>query len=211
MDQEAVPALKAVAEGKFAAEDFFDRYIKGADVKHVASMWAKIKDEDLKQAARSQLVDFLKKSASGSGSDESAVFRQQQFTEALSSPGMSQKIRILLGDKGLDEVKRVQRAAENAIKTPSGARFNTSGSAIEMMNLLRRSGGIPFAGPWVTDPLQKAVTQQQVAGMAKAGPSAIGQGLLNPEIEEMLRMMRLRGAGLLSAGAAGTAAGELSR
>lgn len=211
MEQEAVPALKAVADGRFAAEDFFDRYIKSADVRQVASMWAKIKDDDLKQAARSQLVDFLKKSASGSGSDDSAVFRQQQFTEALASPGMPQKIKILLGEKGLEEVKRVQRVAENAIKTPAGARYNTSGSAIEMMNLLRRSTGVPFLGPWVTDPLAKAIPQHQAAAMAKTGPSAIGQSALNPEMEELLRMMRLRGAGLLSAGAGTAGAGELTR
>jgi hypothetical protein len=210
MKEEAIPALRDVAEGKFAAEDFFNRYILGADVKEVAAMWSSVGSPELKQAARSQLVDFLKKKAGGAGSEDAAVFRQGGFSEALDSPGMNQKIKIMLGERGYEEVRRVQRAGEAAGRTPAGSRFNTSGTAAEMMNLLKRSSGIPAIGPMVSDPIQKLLTQGQAAGMQQTGPSAIGAGVMDPFFEELLRRAR-QGSGLLSPAIGGSAAGELTR
>lgn len=207
--EEAIPALRDVAEGKFAAEDFFNRYILGGDVKEVAAMWSQAGSQEVKQAARSQIIDYLKKKAAGGGSDDAAVFRQGNFSEALSSPGMPQKIKIILGEKGLAEVQRVQRAAEAAIRTPAGTRYNTSGTAAELMNLARRGSGLPVFGPMVSEPMQKLLAQSQAAGMQKAGPGAIGVGAMDPFYEELLRRMQ-RGAGLLSPAAGGLMAGELS-
>lgn len=211
MTEEAIPALRDVAEGKFAAEDFFNRYVLGGDVKEVAAMWSSF-DQRFKQPARSQLIDYLKKAAIGSGSDEAAVFRQSKFTEAIASPGMEQKIKILLGDKGLEEVKRVARAGEAAIRTPSGTRYNTSGSAAELMNLMRRGSGVPFLGPMVTEPMQKLMAQSQATGMmSKAGPGDLGRSILDPAtMEEFMRRMQ-QGAGLLSPALGMGAAGELTR
>jgi hypothetical protein len=205
--EESIPALKAVAEGTFAPEDFFNKYVLGGDVKEVAKMWAN-SDDRMKGAVRSQIVDHLKKAAVGGGGE--GPFRQGNFTQAISAPGMRQKIEIVIGKAGIEEVQRVARAAEAAIRTPAGARYNTSGSAMEMMNLLRRSGGIPGVGPMVTEPLHKAGQQMQAGGLLNAGPSAIGQGVLDPFYEEILRRSR-QGAGLLSPLAAGGAVGDFSR
>lgn len=203
MKEEAVPALKAVAEGSFAAEDFFKRYILGADVKEVAAMWAQTRDE-VKQAARSQLIDYLK-SAGQSGAD--TPFKADTFSKALNSPGMPQKIEIMLGKKGLEDVRRVQRGAEAAISIPSGTRYNTSGTAAEIMNLLNRTSGFPVLGPMVTEPLKKLGAQVEVSGMQKAAP--LGEAALDPYLAEILRRMR-QGSGLLSSAAGGGAAGLLS-
>ncbi len=204
LDEEAIPALKAVAEGKFAAEDFFNSYIKDADVKEVAAMWTRVDNPALKQAARSQLIDYLKKSAAGSNAPADAPFRNQQFTEAVSGPGMSQKIRIILGERGLEEVERVRRAGESASRIPSGTRYNTSGTAMELMNLANRSAGVPGVGPFV----QKLIADAKVSGMNQpAGSSAIGQGLLDPFYEELLKRSR-QGIGLLSPAIGGGVAGS---
>jgi hypothetical protein len=205
--EESMPALKAVAEGTFAPEDFFNKYVLGGDVREVAKMWAN-SDSEMRGAVRSQIVDHLKKAAVG-GSGE-GPFRQGNFTQAISAPGMRQKIEIVIGKAGIEEVQRIARAAESAIRTPAGARYNTSGSAMEMMNLLRRSGGIPGVGPMITEPLHKAGQQMQAGGLMNPGASAIGQGLLDPFYEEILRRSR-QGAGLLSPFAAGGSVGEFSR
>jgi hypothetical protein len=201
VQEEAIPALKAVAEGKFAAEDFFNSYVKSADVKEVAAMWSGVESAEMKQAVRSQLIDHLKKSAEGQD------FQHKAFKNVLESPGMPQKIQIILGERGLADVQRVQRSAENAIKTPAGARYNTSGSAMELANLLKRGSGLPVVGPMVSEPLQKMLAQAQASGMGKSG---IGQGLLDPFYEELLRKSR-RGAGLLSPAIGLGTAGELTR
>lgn len=204
MAEESIPALKAVASGNYSAEDFLSRYIVGADVKEVAAMWSKFGDKELKQAARSQLVDALKKAASGG---EDAPFKQQAFANFISSPGMPQKIKIILGEDGLKEVQLVGRAASNAIRVPSGTRYNTSGSALEMMNYASR---IPFIGPMVSDPLKTAAKEAAVNSAMKTGPGALGTQALDPFLEEILRASR-RSAGLLSPGIAGGAVEYKSR
>lgn len=205
--EESIPALKAVAEGTFAAEDFFNKYVLGGDVKEVAKMWGNSNDK-MKGAVRSQIVDHLKGVATGKGGD--GPFRQGNFTQAIEAPGMRQKIEIVIGRSGLEEVQRIARAAESGIRTPAGARYNTSGSAMEMMNLLRRSGGIPGLGPMVTEPLHKAGQQAQAGGLLNPGSGAIGQGILDPFYEEILRRSR-QGSGLLSYGAGVGTAGEVTR
>lgn len=205
MKEEAIPALRDVAEGNYAAEDFFKRYIIGGDVKEVAAMWANVNDPAMKQAARSQMIDYLKKAAGGS---DDAPFRQGAFSQALDSPGMPQKIKILLGERGLEEVQRVQRASEAAIRTPAAARYNTSGTAAEMMNLLRRSGGLPVVGPMVSEPMAKLTAQAQASGMMK--PAPLGVGVMDPFLEEMLRRSR-QPIGLLSGAVGGQTAADFTR
>lgn len=204
IQEETIPALKAVAEGKFAAEDFFKRYVQGADVKEVAALWTQVGGET-KQAARSQLVDYLKKAAAGEGSIESAPFQQASFLQALGDPGMRQKIQIIMGQKGLNEVERIGRVAEAALRTPGATRYNTSGTAIELANLAKRgAGAVPFIGPQ----LQGGIAGMQASNMQK--PASVGQGVMDPFYEELLKRMRSSigfGTPLLGMGAAG----EVSR
>lgn len=205
MQEEAIPALKAVADGTFEAEKFLSNYIVGGSVNEVAAMWSAIKDPGLKTAARSQIVDALKDAARGKGqSDEAATFAQARFSQLLGSPGFKEKLSIILGPGGLKKVGIVQRAAESAIKIPAGSEFNTSGSAMELFNLSRR---IPFLGPLVADPMKGMVDEVATQAAMKGGAKAIASPVINPDSEEMLRLIR-RSAGLL-APSSGTAIGGL--
>lgn len=204
MAEESIPALKAVAEGTYAAEDFLSKYLVGADVKEVAAMWTGINGDELKQAARSQIVDALKRAAA---SDETAPFKAEAFRKFVESPGMKQKLEIVLGKGGREAVERVQRSASAAISVPSGARYNTSGSAMELFNMSRR---IPGVGPLVADPLKGLVDEMAVRGASKAGPDAFGKGMLDPFAEEWLRRSR-RLSGLLGPTVGGAAASGVSQ
>lgn len=204
MAEESIPALKAVADGSYAAEDFLSRYVVGADVKEVAAMWAGIKSTEMKQAARSQMVDALKKAGAA---DETAPFKAESFRKFVESPGMKQKLQIILGEGGKELVERVQRAATAAISVPSGARYNTSGSAMELLNLSRR---IPGVGPLAADPLKGLADEMAVRGAMKSGPDAFGKGLLDPFAEDWLRRSR-RLSGLLGPAVGGAAASGISQ
>jgi hypothetical protein len=204
MQEEAIPALKAVAEGSYEPEKFLSSYVLGGSVREVAAMWSAIKDPKLKSAARSQIIDALKDAARGKGaSDEAATFAQARFSQFLATPGFKEKLSIILGPGGMDSVKLVQRAAEAAIRIPAGTRYNTSGSAMELLNLSNR---LPILGPWVTQPMSGMAREAAASGMAQAGPSAIGKGFINPNSEEMLRILR-RGSGLLAPTVGGVTGG----
>lgn len=202
MAEESIPALKAVAEGNYAAEDFLGKYIVGADVREVAAMWSKVGGKEVKDAARSQLIDALKTAAMN---DPTKPFKADSFRKLVSSPGMAQKIEIILGSGGKSLVERINRAATSAISIPAGARYNTSGTAMELMNMSRR---LPVIGPLVSEPISGLANEVAANAAQKAGARAFGQGFINPESEEMLRLLR-RGSGLLAPMIGGAGGGLL--
>lgn len=202
MAEEAIPALKAVAEGTFQPEEFLSRYIVGGNVNEVATMWSKVKSPQLRAAARSQIVDALKDAARGKGqSDEAATFAQARFSQFLGAPGMREKLAIILGNGGMKQVEQLRRVAESAIKIPAGSRYNTSGTAAELLNL---SGRIPVIG----DMMKGIANESSANTMAQAGPAAFGKQMFDPHTEEILRMIR-RGSGLLAPAEGSAPAGLL--
>jgi hypothetical protein len=201
---DAVPALQSVASGEFKPEAFLSQYIMRGSVRDVASMWSKIDSPEVKAAARSQIVDALKKAAGGA---EDAPFRQGAFKNLLETPGMKEKLKIILGKDGLSQVELVQRASEAAIRIPSGARYNTSGSALELMNY---GSKLPVIGPLVGEPMKKIAQDMEMKAVMQSGPQAFGQKAFDPFTEEWLRRAR-RSAGLLSPGLGGAMADQASR
>lgn len=203
---DAIPALRAVADGSFEPEKFFSQFVIGGSVKDVAAMWGRVDSKELKDAVRSRLVDALKDAARGKGqSDEAATFAQARFAQFLESPGMPEKLKIILGPKGAADIGLVQRTSEAAIKAPAGSRWNTSGSAMELMNLSRR---LPMVGPLISDPLRGLYNDAAAATAQRAGPAAIRSLVVDPNTEAMLLRLR-RASGLLAPAVGGSAAGFL--
>ena len=211
MAQEAVPALKAAADGRLEPERFFRDYVQGGSVSEVAAMWQALKGEGAaRDAVRAQLADMLRKSAIGSSSIEEGVVSQAGLTRLLDQPGMKQKLQIILGPKALADVERVARAAENAIKQPAGSKVNNSNTSAALMSLFNRGAGIPMLGPLVAAPLRDAAQQMQAASLAKAGPSAFARRV-DPWANQELQDTTKRLAGLLGGASGLLASGNLSR
>lgn len=205
--QEAMPALKAIVDGNYAPEDFVGKFVINGDVKDVASMWSRL-DEPAKKVARSAVMEQVKKAAIGNASDEAGVVTQAGIASFMEAPGMRQKLRVIVGDSGLAELNRIQRATEAAIKVPGGAKPNTSNTSQAIANILLKTTGVPVLGPMVTQPLQNFGQQRAVAAATDIGPGLLGGGAAWNE--EMARQAQ-KLAGLL--GYVGTAGimGEVSR
>lgn len=208
--KEAVPALRAVAEGKADPETFFQRYVLGGSVKDVAQMWLTFGKEGqaAKDAVRAQFIDHLKTKALNAASDEAGNFSPTAYRKALQSIP-KEKTEILVGKRGIDELERIGRVATYAKTAPPGARFNTSGTAGELMNLLGRTTGIPFLGPIVTKPIKEGIDAAAAARLAQGDRASVAMHsqIMDPRTQELLR----RYAGLLGAPAGMGAAGEATR
>lgn len=186
---ETVPALKAVVDGNFAPEDFVSKYIVGADVKEVEAMWMKVGDQEFKRQARAGLVDAIKKAAIGASSDEAGIVSQAGLNKFLAQDGMKQKIRVILGDSGLEDIQRIARVSEDIIKAPKGSNANTSKASQALINFLGRTSGMPILGPLASAPLHRGINEMAVDRAAKSGAASLApQGLVvSPELERLLR------------------------
>lgn len=148
---DAAPAFEKVAAGEATPERFFEQFIVGAKADQVAKMWMALPDQSARQAIRQQFVDYLKRAATGAAQDEGAPFAQATFNKTIAAPGMREKLQIVLGKKGLEEVLRTGRNAEAAKLMPAGHKVNTSntsqGVANFAMRLLGEAGKVASVGP----------------------------------------------------------------
>lgn len=208
---EAVPAIKAAAEGKIAPESFFKQYVEGGTVKEVAQMWGALgKNAEAKDALRSQMVEMLGRSAIGAASRQEGVVTQHGLNKVLQQPGMKQKLEILLGNKSVKELELIARVAENAIKQPAGAKVNNSNTAAALFSAIDKSRSIPVIGPWISDPLARGAQQMEAAALAKSGPASLGVRVdpwNDPKLQEATRRI----AGLLAGSTGLLASGNISR
>jgi len=211
MAQEAIPALKAAADGRLEPERFFDKFVRGGSVSEVAAMWQALgKDGQAKDAIRAQVADLIRKNAIGSSSLEEGVVSQAGINKLLGQAGMKQKLQIILGPKALTDIERAARLAENAIKQPAGSKVNNSNTTAALMSLLGKGNTVPILGPMVTAPLTGAAQQMQVASLAKAGPGSFAKKM-DPWQNQQLQESTKRLAGLLGSAGGLLASGNLSR
>lgn len=208
--QEAVPAFKAAADGVLAPDDFFRKYVAGAKVGELKQMLQQVNDPAALVAMRAQLVDYLKTAAVGTAKEENPTLAQAMFNKALSSTGMRQKLQMLLGDAGLEDVLRAGRLAESVIKAPSGNKVNTSNTSQAVANLATRFMRNTNMGPFAT--LASDMLAGPVARSAADKAFAPTAGLLAQKSQLATmdpRRARLIG-GLLSGPAGSFLSGEYS-
>ena len=205
--QEAIPAMKAVAEGTLEPERFFAKYVAGGSVKEVANMWNALRDQNAKQAIRGQLTQYLRTAATGAARDDGATFAQATFNKTLQQPGITEKLRIILGDRALADLQRVGRVAEASKLAPAGNKVNTSNTSQAgwnlASNLLGKASALPGVGPLAAAPLRQFTQGREVTKAMNPGAAIAARSQrfgVDPELAKRL-------AALLAA-PAGAAAGS---
>lgn len=203
---EAIPAMKAVAQGEIPAERFFSTYVVNGTVKEVTNMWAALRDPAAKDAIRGQLAEHLRTAATGAARDEGANFGQATFNKMITSKGMPEKLRIILGDRALADLQRVGRVAEAAKSMPAGQKVNTSNSSQGVYNLasslLNKASPVPVVGPMLADPLRQFTRGREVARAmdpAAAIAARANRFSVDPELARRLAALLAAPAGAASA------------
>lgn len=196
--------LSSVDEGKLAPEKFTDQMM-GSSVRELASTWAKLGGE-AKAAVRADVLDGLKRQAYGAATDESGkTAAQAMFMKAVNDPTTQQKLRIVLGDKGTQEVNRLALMLESAHLQPAGSAVNNSKTGGALIGAFSRAAeGMKAKGI----PGGAAVNDSAMKGLAQAAqvvpPDALGRRslVIDPLVEEMLKRRVGRYAGLLGGASA---------
>lgn len=204
--KEESKVLRAVEDGA-PPENFLDT-LKNTDLKDLAASWTKLGPE-AKAGVRAQTVDELKRLTFG-GATEGAgkTASQASLNKYLTEPKTAQRLKLILGDDGFAEVKRLGLMLESAHMQPSGSAVNnskTGGALIGGLDALAagmKAKNIP-GGSFAAD-----MSQRGMAQAAQSVPAdALGQRslVIDPMVEELLKRRFGHGAGLLGAGGAYTA------
>jgi hypothetical protein len=196
---ESSPILNAAVNGKIAPENFVDR-LSNASIDETKSVWAKL-SPDAQTAVRSQVFTDLKNKAFGNASDSAGKpAAQATFVNYVNDPANAAKLRIVLGDDGYEQAKRLGVLLEAAKMQPAGSAVNNSktGGAV-VSAAFRLSNGLKDLGIWGGTPLSTMANKSAVQNAMAAPGEALGQkGLLvNPFLEEILARRVGRGTSLL--------------
>lgn len=169
--QDAVPALKAAADGTVAPDDFVRRFVLNGKAEEVKGMSKILQatDPDAYAQARAQIGAHLNRAAFGENTTGDKVFSAERFNKALRTIGAS-KMEAFFTPAEIDQIKVLGRVGAYIHQAPPGSAPNSSNTGSAMMNLAAR---IPGIGPGI----RAAVSVTQAAKGAINNGSAVNTAL----------------------------------
>lgn len=135
--EESVPAFGDAAKGAVERENFFAKYVRSANVDEVRGLLSQ-NDPLVKEAIRGDLVAALKNAAFGSKTDAGAPFAPERFANFLRSPGMPEKLKLVLGPADFRKVMLLKQVSEAALQAPAGEAINRSRTSQGVVNFALR-------------------------------------------------------------------------
>jgi len=152
---EADPAYKAVVTGKASADKFIDKYVIGADLKHVETLKNNLANDPIAtQTVRAGVINRLKSSA-GIAEGDVGNFSQAGYNKALEK--IRPKLGVLFDPEHKNQLETLGRVARNTQIQPRGSFVNNSNTATTLMAEGAKSaaegaanvaaGGVPV-GTW---------------------------------------------------------------
>lgn len=190
---EAVPALKAAAEGSVAPDDFVRRFVINGKAKEVQGM-AKVlqqADPEAYQQARAQIGAQLYRAAFGEDVVGTKGFAAERFNKALRDLGTEKMGAFFSGDE-ISKIRQLGRVAAYIHQEPAAAAVNRSNTASAAMNLLGKIPGVPAAVS-VGNAAKGAINNATDVRRAMNPSPVVGKADLSPEQSRTL-------AALLSGG-----------
>lgn len=203
--QDAVPALKAAAQGDIAADDVVRRFVIGGktdDVKGLAKV-LKTMDQETFNQARSQIGDYLQKAAFGTNAAGDTAFAQARYNKALRDLG-TDKLLAFFEPNEVFQMYRLGRVGAYIHSQPSGAAVNNSNTAGAMLNFLAKVPGLN-RGVALADAARNTVNRSGVVNAGVAGEVPVTAADLTPAQINRLRNLLGYGAAV-GGGLAGASA-----
>jgi hypothetical protein len=191
---DAVPALRAAAEGSTAPDDFVRRFIIGGKTDEVRGLTNILKQADPAawNEARAQIADSLRHAAFGPNVTGDAPFRSSAYMEQIRRLGTS-KLEAFFSPDEVQDILRVGRVGATIKQAPNGAAVNTSGTASALANVLAR---VPGASPAVAlgGAAKRAIRDRAEVRNALRAAVEPAVAPLDPRQENYLRYLIFGGA-----------------
>ena len=144
--QDAIPALKAAADGSIAPDDFIKRFIISGKTNEVQGMAKVLKsvDPDAYAQARAQIGAHLNRAAFGENATADKIFSAERFNKVLREIGAS-KMSAFFSPAEIEQIQKLGRVGAYIHQAPPGSAVNSSNTAGAMLNLANRIPGVPAA------------------------------------------------------------------
>lgn len=199
--QDAVPSLKAAAEGSVAPDDFIKRFVisgKTTEVKGMAKILQQADPEAYAQA-RAQIGAHLNRAAFGENVTADKPFAAERFNRVLREIG-SEKLSAFFSPDEVSQIKLLGRVGAYIHQAPPASAVNSSNTASALMNLGNRIPGMPAAVS-VAKAAKGAVDNAATVRRAVAAVPPVTKSPLQPE--EIRRLSDLLSAGAFASGGFG--------
>jgi hypothetical protein len=201
-DIKKTPALEAALDKTkpIPPEKFVDQFVLRGSVDDVTNLVKELrKSPEAFNETRATMVEWLKRKAIGSGSEELAQFSQAGYNKALQSIG-DRKLGLLFTSEELQALRTVGRVAEAIQKAPTAAGVNYSGTATTIIDMLDKIGRIPVIGPLLGKPGD--IARASLVSKSLRPSPVLPPQLINPaSVERAAPYVGLLGAPVVGAGA----------
>lgn len=140
---EAIPSLKAAAEGTVAPDDFVNRFVingKAGDVFGMAKLLAK-SDPKAFQEARAQVGAKLQEAAFGQNLAGDKAFSPERFAKALKDLG-DRKLQAFYSPQEIEALHRIARVGAYIHSVPNAAAVNFSNNSGWALSVMQRIPGM---------------------------------------------------------------------
>lgn len=136
---DAVPALKAAAQGDVSPDDFVRKFVINAPTDQVKKMAAML-SEPAKKEARAQIGSVIQRAAFGENLAGDKILSPERLAKALRDIG-NKKLEVFFSQSEIDGLSRMARVGAYINSTPTSAAVNTSNTASAAMNLAAQAPG----------------------------------------------------------------------
>jgi len=202
---DAIPALKASADGDISAQDFTRRFLINGKAEEVAGL-AKIMPQEAKQEARKQFGAALERAAFGQNVAGDKAISQESLAKFLNQSGMKQKMSAFFSPAEMKQFDQISRVAAYTGSFPANNTVNTSNTASAAFNLLSKVPGVPSSIGLLNSAKNAAGSFNAVNSALKANPA---QKVADIAPEQQKLLSRILGGGMAGvAGAAGSGVGN---
>lgn len=200
---EAIPALRAAAQGDVAADDVVRRFLVNGKHEELRGL-AGVLPPDATQEVRRQFAAILQRAAFGENPGGNAAFSASRYAATLRQ--LRPKLAAFFSPDEIEQFARIGRVGGYMNSPPAGAPVNTSNTASALMNLAARIPGVP-SGIGLVQAARNAAGNQLAVNAALRPQAPNSRANLTPKQLEFLARTLGGGAAGIS-GAAGTGVGD---
>jgi hypothetical protein len=200
--QDAIPALKAAAEGNVAPDDFVRRFLINGKTDELKTM-SKVLTPELRDEARGQIADVLKRAAFGEGRGtlSGETIAPERYMATIRRIGVD-KLGVFFSSQEVQDILRVGRVNAYINKAPANNTVNNSNTASTLMNFAGRIPGVPATVSAVQNVTEGINNRRNVknalAGLVNRDPAD-----LTAEQRNVLALIMAGGVGATGAAAGG--------
>lgn len=200
---DAVPALKAVVDGKASADDFVSRYIVGGKVRELQKLSQILPPEDMAEAKR-QIAKVIYKGAFEGNAAGDKLASPAGLQSAMKNIG-TDKLKVFFSQPEIDELNRITRITAYANSEPAWGTVARGGNpggvlfgGLARMGMAGAAAGrqLPGLGPM----LSSGISAGRTASQASAALNASVPKSANLTAEEIATLNGLLGVSSVSAG-----------